>query len=92
MPRRQGQTGRKPKTTITVRRHRSTCLRESTADTGRSNLDVEFKESGARYRYFDVSDRRMEGLKNASSVGKYFNRYIRNDHDYQRLSGGRRKR
>lgn len=81
------KTGDKPKTEAVS----STCLRTVKHDKATKDLTVEFRTSGARYRYSGVSARTANGLKNASSVGKYYNRNVRNEYEYERLSGGRRR-
>jgi KTSC domain len=67
----------------------STCLRNVGHDKESKTLQVEFKKSGAVYQYSAVSTRTANGLKNASSVGKYFNRNVRNEYSYRRIRGGR---
>lgn len=70
----------------------SSCLRSKRYDPEKETLDVEFKTSGAQYRYFDVPQRRSDKLEDAKSVGKYYNRYVRNDFEFKRLSSGRSRR
>ena len=50
-----------------------------------ANLLVEF-HSGARYRYFDVPLDEKENLIQASSVGRYLNRNIKPNFEYERLT------
>jgi KTSC domain-containing protein len=75
----------------------STCLRNVEHD-GDSTLKVEFKR-GSRYAYFDVPLSVAKRLAKASSVGKTYNRTVRNDYEYERLraessrrGGSKRKR
>ncbi len=41
--------------------------------------------SGTIYKYSDVSRQRYSKLKSAESVGRYFNKYIKNSYDYKKL-------
>jgi hypothetical protein len=45
-------------------------------DAGAGTLEVEFT-SGSVYQYFDVPESEYEGLMNAGSKGRYFNRDIK---------------
>jgi KTSC domain-containing protein len=48
-------------------------------------LDVEFR-TGELYRYFAVPIRSYDGLLEAESKGRYFNKHIRNRFSYRHLS------
>ena len=41
--------------------------------------------SGLHYLYLDVPETVYEGLKQAQSKGRYFNRYIRERYQFERL-------
>ena len=41
--------------------------------------------TGRRYVYSDVPAREVEGLRAASSRGRYFNRHIRDHYSYREL-------
>ncbi len=48
-------------------------------------LAIEF-HSGMLYHYSGVSQTTFEELRDASSVGRYFNTNIRGDYPYQKMS------
>lgn len=68
----------------------STCLRRVEHD-GDSTLTVEFRR-GARYKYFDVPPPRAGSLADAASVGKYYNRKIKYDYEYELTRASRPRR
>jgi len=74
----------------------STCLRRVAHDADTQTLELEFRKSGAVYEYYDVPTRVATNLRNAGSVGRHFNRRVRDVYDYQRTrsgySSGKRKR
>jgi hypothetical protein len=72
----------------------STCLRNTGYDPENKTLDLEFRKGGAVYEYFDVPKRTHTGLRKASSVGRYFNKHVRNEFDFRKIRGGhgRKKR
>ena len=47
-------------------------------------LEIEFND-GAVYRYFGVPQNVYSGLMSATSHGKYFHAYIRNNYRYSRV-------
>ena len=47
-------------------------------------LEIEFT-SGSIYQYFDVPEREYEELMNAASIGKYFNRKIKDNYRYRQV-------
>ncbi len=51
----------------------------------KSVLDLEFRESGSTYRYFNVPADIYARLLNAESTGSCFNSHIRSRFPYQRL-------
>jgi hypothetical protein len=63
----------------------STELRSIGYDRKTSVLEVEFQKGGV-YRYFGVSEVTYAALMSADSKGRYFNRYIKDAHYYQRIA------
>ena len=51
----------------------------------KSTLDLEFREPGISYRYFNVPADVYTRLISAESKGSYFNTHIRSRFPYQRL-------
>ena len=49
-------------------------------------LAVEFKNNRALYYYKDVSKVIYEKLINAKSVGKYFEIFIRDEYEYEKMN------
>ena len=49
-----------------------------------NTLYIRFKESGVLYEYYDVPESEYKNLKNADSIGKYFNSDIKGTYDYSR--------
>lgn len=47
-------------------------------------LRVQFRESGAWYRYYDFEPAMWEQFKKADSMGGYFNKYIKGNYEYQK--------
>lgn len=69
----------------------STCLRRVEHD-GESTLRVEFRK-GSVYDYFDVDREVAPRTARASSVGRYYNRHIRNaGYDYELVRAGHKRR
>ena len=64
----------------------STVIRRFAYRPAEAALDVEFT-TGRVYRYFAVPEPVARGLAGARSKGAYFNRAIRDDFRYERLSG-----
>lgn len=62
----------------------STSLRAVRYDADRRVLEVEFT-GGSRYRYEGVSPDLYAGLLQAESLGAYFNREIRDRHEYAEI-------
>lgn len=67
----------------------SSAIRSVGHDKASRTMDVEFRKSGAVYRYKDVSTRTANGLKGSSSVGRYFNRNVRGEYDFTRTRATR---
>jgi hypothetical protein len=63
----------------------SSVIRAFRYDDERCRLYVVFRESGRTYAYFDVEADVVVGMRKASSIGEYFNRYIRDQYDYEQL-------
>lgn len=70
----------------------STCLRRVEHNRETGNLDVEFRDSGAAYRYSGVNRATANNLARAQSVGKYYNNNIKYEYPYERLRSGYRAR
>lgn len=67
----------------------STAIRALGHDKENDTLDVEFRKSGSKYRYDGVSAKTAKRLENASSIGRYFVRNIRDDYEFTRLRKSR---
>jgi hypothetical protein len=63
----------------------SSLLASARYQAEKSTLDLEFREPGINYRYFNVPADVYTRLINAESKGSYFNTHIRNRFPYQRL-------
>jgi hypothetical protein len=70
----------------------STAIRSLGHDATTKRLDVEFRKSGAVYRYSGVSARVAANLENASSIGRHFVRNVRNNYEYDRIRKGTPRR
>ena len=57
----------------------SSNIRSVGYEANTETLEVEFA-SGSVYQYFDVPESEYEGLMNAASKGKYFNRNIKDNY------------
>ena len=53
-------------------------------DENTLTLEIEF-QGGHIYQYFDVPVQVFEGLRNAESLGKYFNQQIKGNYRYARV-------
>lgn len=62
----------------------SSAIKEIEYDSGGKDLTVRFP-SGERYRYSDVPLMKVTDLIEANSMGRYFNREIKDVHQYERL-------
>ena len=62
----------------------SSVIRSFDYRSERRELEVQFV-SGRRYVYVDVPDAEVEGLRRASSRGRYFNLNIRDHYGYREL-------
>lgn len=49
---------------------------------GKNELTVEFV-NGRKYKFEKVEHDTFVGLKYSESIGKYFNRHIKNQHNYE---------
>ncbi len=49
-------------------------------------LEIEFHNGNSVYQYFQVTEQEYNELMNAQSHGKYFNQYIKNKHQYEKIS------
>lgn len=50
-------------------------------------LRVQFRESGAWYRYYDFEPAMWERFKEADSKGGYFNQHIKGKYEYKKEKG-----
>jgi len=62
----------------------STNLSRIRYDEDTNTLEIEF-QGGRVYQYFDVPLHVFEGLRNASSHGKFFNEHIKGLYRYARV-------
>ncbi len=63
----------------------SLCFSEIGYDSDEDILFVTFRESGASYAYYDVPSSVWKKLKNASSMGSYFNSSIKGEYYCEKL-------
>ena len=63
----------------------STCVADIFYDPETFELTVQFVERGT-YKYTDVPMKEYVDFSLASSQGKYFNFYIRNQYNFERIS------
>ncbi|WP_022681273.1 KTSC domain-containing protein [Sphingobium bisphenolivorans] len=62
----------------------STVIQRFDYDRAEHRLDVQFV-SGKRYSYFDVPEKLVADMQQASSKGSFFNRRIRDHYRFIRL-------
>jgi KTSC domain len=62
----------------------STMIRSLGYDSEKKVLEVEF-QSGGVYHYTGVSAEKYKALLEAPSIGQYFARNIKNDHQFHKL-------
>jgi hypothetical protein len=63
----------------------STCFSRISYDSWHDVLAVEFRDSGAQYVYFDVEGWVWDELRDASSMGGYYNSDIKGNYDCERI-------
>lgn len=63
----------------------SECVASLSYDPEREQMTVEFQERGS-YVYFDVDPWVFSEFNNAGSRGVYFNTYIRDRFEYERIA------
>ena len=63
----------------------SECVASLSYDPEREQMTVEFQERGT-YTYFDVDVNTYSEFNNAGSRGTYFNMYVRDRFEYERIS------
>lgn len=63
----------------------STCFSEVGYDEQAQALYVVFRNSGAKYRYDNVPQNVWNSLINSSSLGRYFNSYIKGHYNHTRI-------
>ncbi|HHP7232407.1 MAG TPA: KTSC domain-containing protein [Xenococcaceae cyanobacterium] len=64
----------------------SSCLEAIQYDVLHSILQVRFRSTGQVYQYFDVPSATFNQLLDASSLGRFFTRYIKDIYDFESLS------
>lgn len=62
----------------------STCFSRVGYDARNSVLIVVFRDSGAEYHYFGVPEDVWESFYDSVSLGKYFNREIKGNYEYEK--------
>lgn len=67
----------------------STAISRIEFDPETGTLDIWFRESGRRYRYYDVPARAYEAFRRATSKGRFFNSHIRDRYDFALISAER---
>lgn len=63
----------------------SECTKTISYDSSTQELTIEFQERGT-YKYSNVPADEYLGIKGASSHGTYFNLYIRDRYNFERIS------
>ena len=66
----------------------SSAIRDHAYDAQTRRLAVEFV-SGRRYVYFDVPPDEIDALRSSGSLGRYFNRRIRDRYRFRELERGK---
>ncbi|PTE08235.1 KTSC domain-containing protein [Mesorhizobium helmanticense] len=61
----------------------STVIRNMHYDAAKRILSVWFVPSGHRYDYEDVAPQTYAAFRKASSKGRFFNEFIRDQHNYR---------
>jgi len=64
----------------------SSCFSRIGYDSEFEVLVAEFKETGTIYAYYDFSQSDYNKFLDANSLGNYFNEYIKDYYDYERLN------
>lgn len=62
----------------------STCFSRVGYDSRNNVLIVVFRDSGAEYHYFDVPEDVWESFYDSTSLGRYFNREIKGNYEYEK--------
>ncbi len=62
----------------------STCFSRVGYDRRNNVLIVVFRDSGAEYHYFGVSEDVWESFYDSTSLGRYFNSYIKGNYAYKK--------
>lgn len=62
----------------------STCFSRVGYDSRNNVLIVVFRDSGAEYHYYDVPEDVWESFYDSASLGKYFNREIKGNYEYEK--------
>ena len=67
------------------RQHESECVRSLSYDPEREQMTVEFHKRGT-YTYFGVEPWAFAEFNGAGSRGTYFNLYVRDKYEYERIA------
>jgi len=70
----------------TLQTPESTCFTVISYCEATQELQVQFRESGAWYAYYDFEPEMWEDFKNAYSKGGFFNDYIKGNYEYKSLN------
>lgn len=66
----------------------STCFSRVGYDSRNNVLIVVFRDSGAEYHYYDVPEDVWESFYDSTSLGRYFNSYIKGNYAYKKQKAG----
>lgn len=66
----------------------STAIRSIGYDAGKCELEVEFRNTGSVYRYFDVSPGEYAEFVASESKGTYLNQVFKSKHRYRVIKRG----
>lgn len=70
---------------LAPRQHDSECVQSLDYDPERQQMTVNFQKRGS-YAYFDVPPDVYSEFNNASMRGTYFNLYVRDRYEFERIS------
>lgn len=70
----------------TLRTPESTCFTVISYCAATQELQVQFRESGSWYSYFDVEPEMWDNFKNADSKGGFYNDFIKGSYKCERLN------
>ena len=70
----------------TLRTSESTCFTVISYCCATQELQLQFRESGSWYSYFNVEPRIWDTFKNSDSKGGFYNDFIKGRYEYERLN------